>query len=331
MPAISVIVPVYNTEKYIGRCIDSILRQSFTDFDLILVEDGSPDNCGAICDQYANKDSRIHVIHQEYRGVAAARNAGIEWSYVNSDSKWITFVDSDDWIHCRYLDLLAKGLLENSVNISQCLHKQVNLDSGIEEQAEEVFEVVPVKRAYLDFYSAYFWGKLFAKKCFSKLRFPEGQIYEDVALWYKILFCEKAIVVVKTNLYYYFTRQDSIVRTEWNQKKMAQVTAWDNQLRFFRNYGDRELLDAVLVHYYQVVLYQWKSVERSRQIDEKTRKKVLCVLRHKLQKAIIWYPKSKNIPSENYSWYRTMAFPRIDRLKWLFIGAKNKLKRFFDR
>ena len=96
MPVISVIVPVYKVEKYIHRCIDSILGQTFTDFELILVDDGSPDNCGAICDEYAAKDSRVVVIHQENDGVSSARNAGIDWSFANSDSIWMAFVKIDN-------------------------------------------------------------------------------------------------------------------------------------------------------------------------------------------------------------------------------------------
>ena len=102
---ISVIVPVYKVEKYLSRCIDSILAQTYTDFELILVDDGSPDNCGKICDGYAEKDNRV-VIHQGNGGISAARNAGIDWAFENSDSEWIAFIDSDDWVHPLYLECL---------------------------------------------------------------------------------------------------------------------------------------------------------------------------------------------------------------------------------
>ena len=102
MPTISVIVPVYNVEKYIHRCVDSILDQTFTDFELILVDDGSPDNCPAICDEYAAKDSRVRVIHQKNQGQAAARNYGVSMA----KGAWISFVDSDDMIASKTLELL---------------------------------------------------------------------------------------------------------------------------------------------------------------------------------------------------------------------------------
>ena len=104
MPQISVIVPVYKVEAYLARCVDSVLAQTFSDFDLILVDDGSPDNSGAICDEYAEKDPRIVVIHQKNGGLSAARNAGIEWAFAHSNSQWLNFIDSDDWVHPEYLD-----------------------------------------------------------------------------------------------------------------------------------------------------------------------------------------------------------------------------------
>ena len=103
MPEISVIVPVYKVETFIHRCVDSILCQSFEDFELILVDDGSPDSCGDICEAYAAKDSRIHVIHQENGGLSAARNTGIDYVMEHSTSKWLAFVDSDDWLHPDFL------------------------------------------------------------------------------------------------------------------------------------------------------------------------------------------------------------------------------------
>ena len=130
MPKISVIVPVYKVEKYLNRCVDSILSQTFTDFELILVDDGSPDKCGEICEEYANKDSRIHVIHQKNGGLSAARNTGIDWANANSNSKWITFIDSDDWVHHEYL----KQLLEtaNARNVDICVCNYTSCPEGSE-------------------------------------------------------------------------------------------------------------------------------------------------------------------------------------------------------
>ena len=117
---VSVIVPVYNVEKYIRHCIESIINQEFTDFEVILVNDGSKDASGAICDEYARRDERVHVIHQKNGGLSAARNAGMDWMYANSDSQWIAFADSDDWIHPDFLQRLYSAAKKHDCKISAC-------------------------------------------------------------------------------------------------------------------------------------------------------------------------------------------------------------------
>jgi len=126
MSNISVVIPVYNVESYINRCVDSLLDQSFTDFDLVLVDDGSLDNSGAICDEYEKKDKRICVIHKANWGLSDARNVGIEWALTNSNSEWITFIDSDDWVHPDYLRYLYRAVCENDVELSVVKFMKVN-------------------------------------------------------------------------------------------------------------------------------------------------------------------------------------------------------------
>lgn len=130
MAKISIIVPVYKVENYIRRCVDSILAQTFTDFELILVDDGSPDNCGKICEEYAKKDERIVVIHKENGGLSDARNAGIDWSLKTSNSRWITFIDSDDWIHPNYLEFLYRAAKNTNCKISICGYNEIREGNG---------------------------------------------------------------------------------------------------------------------------------------------------------------------------------------------------------
>ena len=133
MPKISVIVPVYKVEKYLNRCVDSILAQTLSDFELILVDDGSPDNCGIICDDYQSKDNRVVVIHKENGGLSDARNKGIERALTNGESEWITFIDSDDYVNERYLELLFSAAINNQVDLSCCGLKKFNGDSAVGE------------------------------------------------------------------------------------------------------------------------------------------------------------------------------------------------------
>ena len=118
MATISVIVPVYKVEKYLKRCVDSVLMQTFRDFELILVDDGSPDLCGEMCEKYAEKDKRVIVLHRENGGLSVARNTGLDWIFANSCSTYVTFVDSDDWIHPQYLEILLYILEKNNVPVS---------------------------------------------------------------------------------------------------------------------------------------------------------------------------------------------------------------------
>jgi len=120
MANISVIVPVYKVEAFLSRCVESILAQTYRDFELILVDDGSPDGCGVLCDGYARRDSRVHVIHQENGGLSAARNTGIDWVFANSVSRWIAFVDSDDWVHPDFLKVLYETAEKTACKLSVC-------------------------------------------------------------------------------------------------------------------------------------------------------------------------------------------------------------------
>ena len=124
MPQISVIVAVYKMPEYLPRCIEGILNQTFRDLELILVDDGSPDNCGSICDSYASKDPRVHVIHKKNEGVCVARNTGLDWVYAHSDSGWIFFHDNDDWIHPQTLERMLRAALDFQADISICGYQE---------------------------------------------------------------------------------------------------------------------------------------------------------------------------------------------------------------
>ena len=165
MPKISVIVPVYNVEAYLKRCVDSILAQTYTDFELILVDDGSPDNCPAMCDEYALQDRRVKVIHQQNGGLSAARNAGIDWGFQNSNSEWFSFVDSDDCVHPKYLEALLNAAIGSYVEFTEDV-------PAIEIVAE------PQIRNTEDFFiekhvnAIIACGKLYRRKCFEEIRYP---------------------------------------------------------------------------------------------------------------------------------------------------------------
>lgn len=259
MPQISVIIPVYKVEPYIHRCIDSILAQTFSDFELILVDDGSPDNCGVICDEYAEKDSRIHVIHQKNGGLSAARNAGIDWAFANSDSRWLTFVDSDDWVHSEYLQRLYDAAAENDVAISICGY--VETDGAVSELADDT--LVPQLCRPCDFYIEHSvnaiiaWAKLYLKECFRRIRYPVGKIHEDEFVTYRILFEQKHISWIAAPLYNYYINLQGITKSEWSPKRLDAIEALQQQAVFFQKIGHQKAKERSIRLYAVSLLWQY--------------------------------------------------------------------------
>lgn len=167
IPQISVIVPVYNVEKYLSRCIESILSQTFTDFELLLIDDGSTDRSGEICDEYAKKDTRIRVFHTKNRGVSAARNLGLD----NAKGEWISFVDSDDWVENDYLKSLFNDnfLTENKCVICESVYVDFEKYNRKRFILPDVILVIPFNKdiivnKILNGYNSFIYAKLFNKK-----------------------------------------------------------------------------------------------------------------------------------------------------------------------
>ena len=234
MSNISVVIPVYNVESYINRCVDSLLDQSFTDFDLVLVDDGSLDNSGAICDEYEKKDKRICVIHKANGGLSDARNVGIEWALTNSNSEWITFIDSDDWVHPDYLRYLYRAVCENDVELSVVKFMKVN-EVPVRHQEVYTCSLVPTEELFFFFFSNLIvaWCKLFNKTEFQNIRFPVGKIHEDEFTTYKILFNHNRIAYIEAPLYYYYNNTQSIMNKEWKLSRLDAIEAHQKQLVFF--------------------------------------------------------------------------------------------------
>jgi len=227
---ISVLVPIYGIEKYLPECIDSILQQSFMDFELILVDDGSPDNCPKICDDYAKVDSRIRVIHKENGGLLSARKAGLK----EAKGKYISFVDGDDWVDKYYLDILFKLAEANESDLVVTGHFR-EFDGKIETIKPETVgfyddnelksSIIPTAIYNGDIcehgISTYVWNKLFKRELLCDFLFdvPNDIVMgEDAAITYSYLSIAKSIVISRIPLYYYRQRFDSIVKSIENPK-----------------------------------------------------------------------------------------------------------------
>ena len=205
---ISIIVPVYNVEKYISRCVESLIGQSYKNIEIILVDDGSTDESGMICEQYANKDNRIKVIHKKNGGLSDARNVAIPLS----KGEYISFVDSDDWVSKFYIENLYNAITKNYSDIAMSWFENVFEDRNIASKPVNILEKYQCmnvemclkKMLYQDNIETSAWGKLYKRQIIEKLRYPVGKLYEDIPVTYSAITLSSKIVVIKNIDYYYF-------------------------------------------------------------------------------------------------------------------------------
>ena len=237
MPTISVIVPVYNTEKFLHRCVDSILAQTFSDFELILVDDGSTDRSGLICDQYAEIDIRVKVFHQINKGQAAARNVGVR----EATGRYLCFVDADDITHCRLMEILLNNLLSSGAPISICnAVESADIDpSFFQYKGDNKYTSYICDEAGLlsllpkPYISWVVWGKLVDKNIVLKEPFTEGRIFEDNAVVVKWLYAAKKIVYTPDTLYFYQINPKGTTKSAWNENRIKDSFWYKTELLSF--------------------------------------------------------------------------------------------------
>ncbi len=231
-PKISVVVPVYNVEKYLARCVDSILAQTFTDTEIILVDDGSTDNSGILCDQYALKDPRIKVIHKENGGLSDARNGG----QAVASGDYISFIDSDDFIEPEMLQVLYDLAEESGADFSACGLRDCYENGGIgHEGSDETFLCNGVEGLKLvlegDHFPISVCTKLLRRSFCEDLHFTKGRTYED-ALYTPDLFLKATKIAVTKRCYYnYWHRADSITTKPYSERSMDVVYAYEYTLK----------------------------------------------------------------------------------------------------
>lgn len=219
---VSVIIPVYNVEKYLRKCLDSVINQTYKELEIILVDDGSTDSSGKICDEYAQKDNRIKVIHKSNGGLSDARNVGIE----KSNGEYICFIDSDDYIELDMFENLYKACIEKNVKIASC-DKIRELENGkkIIEKRYEESRIITKKEAYSNIllFDPAVCDKMFEKSLFANVRFPKGKLYEDILTTNKLVEqCDYLYHVAKP-FYHYIQRNNSIVHQKFNIKKLDYI------------------------------------------------------------------------------------------------------------
>ncbi len=245
MAEISIIVPVYKAEAFLGDCIGSILAQTFSDFELLLVDDGSPDNCLAICQAFAGKDSRIRVFHQENQGQAAARNLALQ----SAAGDWVCFVDSDDRIHPQMVQLLYQAAKESGAPISQCrMLEAAAFPEGFDQETTGEYDVHPMDEttlaAMFDHGAYPAWvacGKLIRRELVEAYPFVPGRVYEDneaVCHWV----CQAGkLADIPKELYFYRGNPDSTTQKAFSRKRLDYLWALESIIRYYGSLGYAQL------------------------------------------------------------------------------------------
>lgn len=246
-PLISVIVPIYNVENYLDKCVESIVNQTYKNLEIILVDDGSSDNCPQKCDDWHNIDKRIVVIHKENGGLSDARNAGMDIM----KGKYVSFVDGDDYIDERYIEVLYNNLVKYNADVSQVLFNREGLLDSNEIEINVIDASVSCKNFYISRapqMTISSCAKLFKVDLIGGQRFPKGRNFEDQFFTPRVVFCSHSIVISNERLYYYINRQNSITRAPFNAKKMHDILwVMKENIQFFK---ENKIFDMAIILYF---------------------------------------------------------------------------------
>lgn len=283
---ISVIVPVYNVEPYLRKCLDSVVYQTYRDLEILIIDDGSTDGSGRICDEYRN-DERVKVFHTENRGLSAARNLGLE----NAAGDWIGFVDSDDWIEPDMYEVLIKRALETGADVVECGYiieyvtkqKKCSVTQKIIPSAESVSALINGK------IQTRVWNKIYRGKLFSGTRFPDSRCFEDIATTHKLV--HNSIVTGCSGFYYHYTQRDSSIS---------------------QNHDSQNLIDYWLA-------YKQRYDETKDIVDDEAKQVLLKQCASAISRTWVWYLKSDRFPKyidemstfakENYPAFGVKGWP----------------------
>jgi glycosyltransferase involved in cell wall biosynthesis len=269
---ISIIIPVYNVEKYLPQCINSILKQTITNLEIILVDDGSLDNSGKICDEFSKLDNRIVVIHKENNGLSSARNAGLEIATGN----YVGFVDSDDWLDENMYETLLNLIKDTNADISCCkFFKTANGDEKILPINNEVIEsfnnLEGLNNFYTDLYTqtVVAWNKLYKIQLFDNIIYPIGKIHEDEGTTYKLFYKANKITYTNRPLYYYRTTPNSITTRKFNKKRLDIIDVHDEKIKFMKTINNDDIYSKSLKWYLFTLINCYFECSNSMQDNQK--------------------------------------------------------------
>lgn len=263
MNLISIIVPIYKVEEYLRECVDSVLNQTYKNLEIILVDDGSPDGCPAICDEYASLDSRVKVVHRQNGGLSAARNSGIDVA----TGEYFCFVDSDDILHPQYCEILLKGCQENSVDICACKVLRFQNPCDVSYTGIETYSSCSV--SWNEFLLKQFsrdmeigvWNKIYKRTIFENVRFLEGKIHEDIIFAGDL--CNLHLqntTIVDSTLYFYRQRPDSIIQLQQKDNKCHKDRIFAGHHLFHKAIENRYSYIDECLNY--CIAYPWSYIDK---------------------------------------------------------------------
>lgn len=240
-PKVTVIVPIYKVEKYLERCLNSIINQTYKNLEIILVNDGSPDGCGEICEKYRLNDKRVIVINKENGGLSSARNRGLDVA----TGEYIGFVDSDDWIDLSMYENLVQSAIKYNADIVQCgfqtvlenndIEKVYKFNEKIYNNKDEIFKAYFCKQEI----ATMVWNKLYKKEVFNGIRMIEGRNNEDTMVTPELLMNIKSLYNIEELSYNYFKRENTITSSSFSNKNLDQIYAGEYVINLFENNFDK--------------------------------------------------------------------------------------------
>lgn len=276
MPLISVIVPVYKVEKYLHKCVDSILSQTFRDFELFLVDDGSPDNCGKICDEYAEIDNRVIVIHKENGGLSDARNVAID----RAKGEYFTFIDSDDYVANNHLESLLNALVETRADMSVgniTAFTKNEIDNHFYQPANNLKLLTDINSIFHTMDRPCACAKLYKKRIFENTRYPVGRLYEDAFVYHDILAQAKRLALTGENTYFYLIREDSIMHQEYKLAFTDIIDAIELRVKKLEELSLQDLADDNRVFIYSRVAVAYANLDPSVPENKKRLKEIKAI------------------------------------------------------
>ena len=293
---ISIIIPIYKVEKYLAKCIESVLNQTYQNLEIILVDDGSPDNCPKICDEYAKKDNRIKVIHKKNGGISDARNIGIEMS----TGKYLSLIYGDDYIDENMIEELYKDIIKTKADISMCSFYKVYPQKIEKLKINLSSKIIIGLEKYHTLYNDYSgvikvaWNKLYNKNVFNKIRYPKGVIMEDAYVLTDILKTVDKISYIDKPLYYYVQREDSIMH-QFNLKRLDSLLHYERKIQFCLDNKFNDILAQVKLQYIKALtnsiipgLYSINEFNKAKELITKSK-----ILAQEIQHENIFSNKDK--------------------------------------